>query len=165
MKAGWGLPEAFSGRDLSEVLRVRVAFPGACVSLRVLSLVLLLRFTSTCTTAAREIGDERIDTLRGAVSRVGVDVFVGDGLPLEGSVFERTLGMPVLLEGPARDTSPLLAPIPLRTGIFMVRVSSFDVGDAGFDPSRRSTSLSFLHLEQRLGMGRGSGEAGGDKAS
>lgn len=161
MKVGWVLPEPFSGTDLFEVLRARVGFPGACASLTVLSRVLLLRFTSV----AREIGDERIDRLRGVARRVGVDEFVGGVFPHEESVLERTLGMPVLLEGPVRDTSPLLAPIPLRTGTFMVRASSFDVGDAGVDPSRRSTSLSFLHLEQRLGVGRGSGEPGGDKAS
>lgn len=103
--------------------------------------------------------------LRVADSRVGVGGFVVVEGALEGSVLVRTLGMPVLLEGPARDTSPLLAPIPLRTGIFTVRVSSFDVGDPGVVPPRRSTSLSFLHLEQRLGVGRGSGDVGGDKAS
>lgn len=46
MKAGWVLPETFSGRDLSEVLRVKVGFPGLCASLTILSRVLLLRFTS-----------------------------------------------------------------------------------------------------------------------
>lgn len=46
MKAGWVLPDTFSGKDLSEALRVKVAFPGVCCSLTVLSLVLLLRFTS-----------------------------------------------------------------------------------------------------------------------
>ncbi len=46
MKAGWLLPETFSGTDLSEVLRVKVGFPGVCDSLTVLSRVLLLRFTS-----------------------------------------------------------------------------------------------------------------------
>lgn len=104
-----------------------------------------------------------MDMLRGVDSRLGVGGLVGVGAPFEGSVLERTLGMPALLEGPARDTSPLFA--PLRTGIFMVRVSSFDVGDPGLVPSRRSPSLSFLHLEQRLGAGRGRGEVGGDKAS
>lgn len=108
---------------------------------------------------------ERMDTLRGFDKRLGVAGLAGDGAPFKGSVLERTLGMPVPLEGPARDTSPLLAPIPLRTGIFMVRASSFDVGDPGVVPSQRSPSLSFLHLEQRLGAGRGSGEVGGDKAS
>lgn len=107
----------------------------------------------------------RLDMLRGAESRLGVGGLAGVGAPFECSVLERTLGMPVLLEGPARDTSPLLAPIPLRTGFFMVRASSFDVGDPGVIPSRRSPSLSFLHLEHRLGAGRGSGEDGGDKAS
>lgn len=107
----------------------------------------------------------RLDMLRGADSRLGAGGLAGVGAPFECSVLERTLGMPVLLEGPARDTSPLLAPIPLRTGIFMVRASSFDVGDPGVVPSRRSPSLSFLHLEHRLGAGRGSGEDGGDKAS
>lgn len=106
-----------------------------------------------------------MDVLRGLDSRLGVVGLAGVGAPFEGSVLERTLGMPVLFEGPARDTSPLLAPIPLRTGIFMVRLSSFDVGDTGVVPARRSPSLSFLHLEQRLGAGRGSGEVGGDKAS
>lgn len=46
MKAGWVLPETFSGTDLSEVLWVKVGFPGVCGSLTVLSRVLLLRFTS-----------------------------------------------------------------------------------------------------------------------
>lgn len=46
MKAGWVLPETFSCKDLSEVLRVKVGFPVVCVSLTVLSRVLLLRFTS-----------------------------------------------------------------------------------------------------------------------
>lgn len=46
MNAGWVLHETFSGKDLSEVLRVKVGFPGVCVSLTVLSRVLLLRFTS-----------------------------------------------------------------------------------------------------------------------
>lgn len=165
MKAGWVLPETFSGTDLSEVLRVKVGFPGLCGSLTLFSRVLLLRFTSVGTAAGRVIGDERMDRLRGVDSRLGVGGLAGVGAPFEGSVLERTLGMPVLLEGPARDTSPLLAPIPLRTGVFMVRVSSFDVGDPGGVPSRRSTSRSFLHLEQRLGAGRGSGEVGGDKAS
>lgn len=110
-------------------------------------------------------GDERMDMLRGLDSRLGVSGLAGLGAPFEDSVLERTLGMPVVLEVPTRDTSPLLAPIPLRTGIFTVRVSSFDVGDPGVVPARRSPSLSFLHLEQRLGAGRGSGEVGGDKAS
>lgn len=162
------LPETLSGRDLSETLRVRVDFPGVCGSLTVcvLSRALLLRFTSAWTTAAgRVTGDERMDRLRGADRRLGVGGLVGAGAPFEGSVLERTLGMPVLLEGPTRDTSPLLAPIPLRTGFFIFRVSSFDVGDVGVVPSRKSPSLSFLHLEQRLGAGRGSGDVGGDKAS
>lgn len=111
------------------------------------------------------IGDERMDMLRGVDNRLGGGGLAGVVVPFGDSVLERTLGMPVLLEGPGRDTSPLLAPIPLRTGIFIVRASSFDVGDPGFVPSRRSTSLSFLHLEQRLGAGRGSGDVGGDKVS
>lgn len=106
-----------------------------------------------------------MDTLRGLDSRLGVVGLTGVGAPFEGSVLERTLGIPVLLEGPARDTSPLFAPIPIRTGTFTVLVSSFDVGDPGVIPARRSPSLSFLHLEQRLGAGRGSGEVGGDMAS
>lgn len=114
--------------------------------------------------AGREIGDERMDMLRGLDRRVGVGGLAGVGAPFTSSVLVRTLGMPVLLQVPARDTSPLLLPIPLRTGIFMVRTSSFDVAP-GVVPSRSSTSLSFLHLEQRLGAGRGSGEVGGDKAS
>lgn len=67
----------------------------------------------------RVMGDERTDMLRGADSRLGMDGFVEAGPPFEGSVLERTLGMPVLLEGLARDRSPLLDPIPLRTGTFM----------------------------------------------
>lgn len=46
MKAGWLPPGTFSGRDLSEVLRVKVGFPGVCDSFTILSRVLLLRFTS-----------------------------------------------------------------------------------------------------------------------
>lgn len=167
MKAGWVLPETFSGRDLSEARRIRVDFPGVCGSLTVcvLSRALLLRFTSAWTAAARVTGDERMDMLRGADRRLGVCGLVGAEVPFERSVLERTLGMPVLLEGPARDTIPLLAPIPLRTGFFKFRVSSFDVGEAGVDPSRKSPSLSFLHLEHRLGVGLGSGDVRGDKAS
>lgn len=167
MKAGWVLPETFSGRDLSDARRVRVDFIEVCGSLTVcvLSRALLLRFTSAWIAAGRVTGDERMDMLRGADRRLGVGGLVGAGAPFERSVLERTLGMPVLLEGPTRDTSPLLAPIPLRTGVFIFRVSSFDVGEAGVDPSRKSPSLSFLHLEQRLGVGRGSGDVGGDRAS
>lgn len=114
------------------------------------------------------LGVERMDMLRGEdrrLGRGGLDSTAGAEIPFEGSVLERTRGMPVLLEGPARDASPLLVPIPLCTGIFLVLVSSFSVGDPGFVPSRRSTSLSFLHFEQRLGAGLGSGEVGGDRAS
>lgn len=158
-----GVPsESFSGTDLSDDLRVNVSLPWVCVSLTVLSRVLKLRFTSAWTAAGRATGEERIDMLRELASRLATDGLVGTGTPLEDSVLERTLGMPVLLEGKVRETSPRLAPIPLRTGIFIVRDSSFDVGDAA---SRRSTSLSFLHLEQRLGAGRTSGEVGGDKVS
>lgn len=111
------------------------------------------------------LGDKRADVLRGFDSRLGVWGFTEVGGPLEGPILERTLRIPVFLEAPACERSPLFPPIPLLMWFFMVRTSSFDVGGPGVAPSRRSPSLSFLHLEQRLGAGRGSGEVGGDKVS
>lgn len=108
-----------------------------------------------------------MDTLLRADRRVGRGVVgwsVEAEIPLD-SVLERILGMLVLLWGPVRDASPLLAPTPLRTGVLVIRVSSLGVGDPGAVPSRRSISLSFLHLEQRLGAGLGRGEVGGDRTS
>lgn len=103
------------------------------------------------------MGDDRIDRLR--AGRLGLGKFVWVVCPIV-SVLDRTLGTPVLLEILGRDTSPLFAPIPLRTGIFIVLASSFE---GPIDVP--SISRSFLHLEHRLGAGRGSGEVGGDKAS
>lgn len=97
--------------------------------------MLLLRFTSAEIAAGRAAGDERIDFPRRLDSLAGVGGLAGVGAPFEGSVLERTLGMAVLLEGPARDTSTLLAPIPLRTGVFTLRESSFDVEDPAVAPS------------------------------
>lgn len=106
--------------------------------------------------------DERMAVLRGLASLPGEFAVVW--IPFEGSFLERTLRILVLLEG-VWDRSSLLPPIPLLAGVFTDLASSLDVGDPGVVPSLRSPSLSFLHLEQRLGAGRGSGEVGGDKAS
>lgn len=45
-KACWVLPDGFSGKDLSDILRVRVDFPEVSDPLAILSCVLLLHFTS-----------------------------------------------------------------------------------------------------------------------
>lgn len=156
-KACCVLPDCFSGKDLTDILRVIEAFPAICDSLAALSCVLLLHLSSDWAAAARVTAEERSAVLRGLASRLGE--FADVWIPCEASFLERVLRIPVLLEG------PLLPPIPLRAGLFTDRTSSLDVGDPGLIPSLRSPSLSFLHLEQRLGAGRGSGEVGGDKVS
>lgn len=164
MKAGWLETDIFS--DGSEGLRICDGFVGVCGStlfVCVFSLVLLLLLTSTTGAAGLETGDVLIDRVRD--ERFAVVEFVAVVIPFDRSVLDRTLGMPVLLVGLARDTSPLFAAVPLRTGIFKVLASSFEAWEPTGALSLRSTSLSFLHLEQRLGAGRGRGEDGGDKAS
>lgn len=164
MKAGWFETDIFS--DGSDGLRICEGFVGVCGSFPfacIFSLVLLLLLTLTTGATGLETGDVLIDRVR--AERLAVVGFVAVVVPFERSVLDRTRGMPVLLVGLACETSPLFAAMPLRAGIFKVLASSFEAGDPTGALSLRSTSRSFLHLEQRLGAGRGRGEDGGDKVS
>lgn len=160
MKADWLETDIFS--DESDGLRICVGFVYVCDSFRLtctFSFVLLLLLMST-TGAGLETADVLIERVR--AERLAVVEFVAVVAPFDRSVLGRTLGMPVLLVGLARETSPLFAATPLRIGIFKAPASSFETGDP---TGALSTSRSFLHLEQRLGAGRGRGVDGGDKAS
>lgn len=117
---GGVLPDTLSDTALSEDLRATLGFPGVCGLFTVLSLVLLLRFTSAWMLAGRITGEDRFDTVRGTESRLVAAGLPLAGHPFEDSVLDWTLGMPLLLEDAARDTVPLLGPVPPGVAFFMV---------------------------------------------